>query len=68
MQTLFGCRPDKPALPAVVPVVATEMATGMNTAYTGYCWRWRTASNRQTPAATETFRLLTAPAMGMEIR
>src|SRR5690606_19971149 len=26
--------------------------------------RWRTASNRQTPAATETFRLLTPPAIG----
>ena len=27
--------------------------------------RWRKASNRQTPAATETLRLSTAPAMGM---
>lgn len=27
-------------------------------------WRWRTASNRQTPVATETFRLLTLPDIG----
>lgn len=26
--------------------------------------RWRTASNRQTPVATETLRLLTLPPMG----
>gem|GEM_PF-2601338 len=30
--------------------------------------RWRTASNRATPVATETFRLLTVPAMGIDTR
>jgi hypothetical protein len=26
--------------------------------------RWRTISNRQTPVATDTFKLLTSPAIG----
>lgn len=35
---------------------------------TNYNWRWRTASNKQMPVATDTFKLLTVPAMGIFIR
>ena len=33
--------------------------------YPGDCKRWRRASNSNTPAATDTFRLSTCPAMGI---
>ncbi len=33
-----------------------------------YNWRWRTASNKQMPVATDTFKLLTVPAIGIFIR
>ena len=61
-----GCWSGAAATETSTPARPPLRAPGQSTGTTDNYFRWRTASNKHTPAETETLRLLTSPAIGME--
>ncbi len=60
--------PTQPWLSPAAEVARMARSHSRRGDYGRSALRWRAASYRNTPAATETFRLLTVPAIGMAAR
>ena len=60
--------PTQPWLASAADVARMARSHARRADYGRSALRWRAASYRKTPAATDTFRLLTVPAIGMAAR